>query len=172
VWSNISDFMKDPEQLRDDIDRMIELEKKGSHGDPDREEKSWLDKLAEVNRMRRGYQDQAAKGYMTFDELGAALSELEESRKSAERELHIVRNRLERVEQLERDKDALCEDYFGMAPDALDSLAPEERHDFYKMVQLGVVIHPNCDLEISWAGGDGILFSTSESVPRYPRKPP
>src|SRR5215217_1597151 len=172
VWSNISDFMKDPEQLRGDIDRMIELEKKGSHGDPDREEKAWLDKLAEVNRMRRSYQDQAAKGYMTFDELGAALSELEESRKSAERELQIVRNRLERVEQLERDKNALCEDYFGMAPDALDSLAPEERHDFYKMVRLGVVIYPNCDLEISWAGGEGILFSTSESVPRYPRKPP
>jgi hypothetical protein len=37
--------------------------------------------------MRRGYQEQAAKRHMTFDELGAALSELEESRKSAEREL-------------------------------------------------------------------------------------
>ena len=150
VWSNISDLMKDPEQLRGDIDRMIELEKKGSHGDPGREEKVWLDKLAEVKQMRRGYQDQAAKCYMTFDELGAALSGLEETYKGAERELQIVRNRLERVEQLERDKDALCEDYFGVAPDALDSLAPEERHDFYKRVRLRVVICPNCDLEISW----------------------
>jgi hypothetical protein len=64
--------------------------------------------------------------------------------------LQIVRNRLERVEQLERDKDALCEDYFGVAPDALDSLAPEERHDFYKLGRLRVVVCPNCDLEISW----------------------
>ena len=164
VWSNISDLMKDPEQLRGDIDRMIELEKKGSHGDPGREEKVWLDKLAEVNQMRRGYQEQAAKGYMTFDELGTALSALEETCKSAERELQIVRNHLERVEQLERDKDALREDYFAIAPDALDSLTPEERHDFYKLVRLRVVIYPNCDLEISWAGGEGILFSTSESV--------
>ena len=169
VWSNISDLMKDPEQLRDDIDRMIELEKKGSHGDPGREEKVWLAKLAEVKQMRRGYQEQAAKCYMTFDELGAALSELEEIRKSAERELQIVRNRLERVEQLERDKDALREDYFAIAPDALDSLTPEERHDFYKLVRLRVVIYPNCDLEISWAGGEGILFSTSESVRCYYR---
>src|SRR5829696_3170851 len=164
VWSNISDLMKDPEQLRGDIDRMIELEKKGSHGDPKREEKVWLDKVAEVNQMRRGYQEQAAKGYMTFDELGTALSGLEETCKSAERELWSVRNRLERVKQLERDKDALREDYFGIAPDALDSLTPEERHDFYKLVRLRVVIYPNCDLEISWAGGEGILFSTSESV--------
>lgn len=80
VWSNISDLMKDPEQLRDDIDRMIEHEKNGSHGDPEREEKVWLDKLVEVDQMRRGYQEQAAKGYMTFDELGTALSELEEIR--------------------------------------------------------------------------------------------
>ena len=25
-------------------------------------------------------------------------------------------------------------------------------------------VEQNCDLEISWAGGEGILFSTSESV--------
>src|SRR5215218_5618784 len=164
VWSTLSDLMKDPEQLRCDIDKMIELEKNGSHGDHEREEKVWLDKLAELNRMRWGYQEQAAKGYMTFDELGTALSELEESRKSAERELQLVRNRLERVEQLERDKDALREDYFGIAPDALEALTPEEQHDFYKIVRLQVIIYPNCDLEISWAGGEGLLFSTSESV--------
>jgi hypothetical protein len=67
---------------------------------------------------------------MTFDELGAMLSELEETHKSADGELRIVRNRLERVEQPQRDKDLLHEHYFGMAPDALDSLTPEERHDF------------------------------------------
>ena len=71
---------------------------------------------------------------------------------------------LERVEHLERDKDALREDFFGIAPDALDSLTPEERHDFYKLVRLRVVIYPNCDLEISWVGGEGLLFSTSETV--------
>jgi hypothetical protein len=131
---------------------------------PEREEKVWFDKVAEVNQIRRGYQEQAAKGYITFDELGAALSKLEETCKSAERELWSVRNRLERVEQLVRDKDALREDYFGIAPDALDSLTPEEWHDFYKLVRLRVVIYPNCDLEISWAGGEGIIFSTSESV--------
>jgi hypothetical protein len=44
-------------------------------------------------------------------------------------------------------------------------LTPEERHEFYKLVRFRVVIYPNCDLEISWAGGEGLLFSTSETVP-------
>ncbi len=114
----------------------------------------------------RGYQEQAAKGYITYDELGAALSNLEETRKSAERELQIVKNRLERVEQLERDKDALHEYYFRIAPQDLDSLTPEERHNFYKMVRLQVIIYPNCDLEIRWAGGEGILFSSQKPIPQ------
>jgi hypothetical protein len=165
VWDEISGLMKNPEQLRDDIGRMIELEKKSSHGDPEREEKVWLDKLTEVPQMRRGYQEQAAKGYMTFDELGEALEGLEETYKTAERELRSVRHRLERVEQLEQDKDTLHEDYFGIAPEALDLLTPEERHDLYKLVRLEVYIYPNCDLEINWAGGEGLLFSNVESVP-------
>ena len=36
-------------------------ERNGMRGDPDREEKTWLDELAETNRMRSGYQELAAK---------------------------------------------------------------------------------------------------------------
>ena len=41
--------------------------------------------------MRRGYQEQAAKGLMTFDELGEALRDLEEDRKAAERGLEAAK---------------------------------------------------------------------------------
>ncbi len=59
VWNEISGAMKNPEQLLDDIARMIELEKNGARrGDSlERETNTWLDKLAEVDRMRRGYQE-------------------------------------------------------------------------------------------------------------------
>src|SRR5215218_6470209 len=83
VWEFISELMKDPAQLREDLERMIELEKSGSHGDPEIESKAWLDKLAELSQMRRGFQEQAARGYMTLDELGSALDELEETRRTA-----------------------------------------------------------------------------------------
>jgi hypothetical protein len=106
---------------------------------------------------------------MTFDELGAALEELEGTRKVAERELKALRSREQRVAELEQKKDALRRYYAGIAPEALDSLTPEERYDFYKLVELEVLIHPNCDLEISWAGGEGSFVSNQELVSGYLR---
>lgn len=53
--------MTSPERLRADLDRMIELERQGFlRGDPDRKAKAWLDKLAEADRIRVGYQEMAA----------------------------------------------------------------------------------------------------------------
>jgi hypothetical protein len=38
VWVVVSDLLADPEQLRADLDRMIELERSTVRGDPDREQ--------------------------------------------------------------------------------------------------------------------------------------
>src|SRR5215208_6059395 len=159
--------MKDPAQLRDDLERMIELEKSGAHGDPEIESKAWLDKLAELSQMRRGFQEQAARGYMTFDELGVALDELEETRQTAERELAALQSRREALEQLELDKEALLEHYARIAPEALDSLALEERHRLYKMLRLEVAVRPDSSLEIRGVFRRGASLSDSELVPRY-----
>ncbi len=56
-------------------------------GDPDREAAYWLEKLSEVEQERRGYLRLAAKGHMTDDDLAEALTELEDTRATAEREL-------------------------------------------------------------------------------------
>ena len=77
VWELISGLMTDPAQLRSDLERMIELEREGLRGDPTRDTKVWLEKLAEVERERRGYQRLAAKGRMTETELDEALAEFE-----------------------------------------------------------------------------------------------
>jgi chromosome segregation ATPase len=165
VWELVSDIMKDPEQLRDDLERMIEQEDEGLYGDPEQEAKVWTEKLAEVERMRSGYQNLAAKGLKTIDELGEKLQGLEETRQTAERELEVLRSRRERIEELERDKEVLLESYVGMAPEALDSLLPEERHQVYQMLRLKVVAHVDSTLEVSgvFTGGD---LSKSETV--YP----
>ncbi len=42
-----------------------------------------------------------------------------------------------------------------MAPEALDSLTPEERHLFYRMLGLKVIVRPDTTLEISGAFGKG-----------------
>ena len=66
---------------------MVELERKNVRSDPEREAKVWLDKLVEAERKRSGFQDMAAEGLITFDELREKLASLEESRRVAEEEL-------------------------------------------------------------------------------------
>jgi hypothetical protein len=116
--------MRDPEQLREDLERMMELERRGAHGNPKREMKAWLDKLAEIDSERRSYIKLAARGTITDLELDEGLGELEETRATAERELAALRNQQEVLEALELDRVVLLEHYAAIAPEALDSLIP------------------------------------------------
>ena len=151
VWEYVSGVMKDPESLRSDIDRMIELEK-GTRGNPGKEAGRWAGKLAEVDRKRARYQEMAAGDLITLDELRARLEELEETRGIAERELAAVRGQEERIRDMERDRDALVGSLEAMAPEVLDSLTPEERHQWYKLLHLQVSIRADGSVEVSWAG--------------------
>jgi site-specific DNA recombinase len=154
VWDMISALLKEPEQLRADLDRMIELERRSMRSDPDREQETWLDKLTEVDRKRARYQEMAADDLITFDELRARLAELDNTRSVAERELQALRSHKELVDKLEADRDSLLDSLTGMAPNALDSLAPEERHHVYKMLKLRVTVSLDGTLEVSGAFGD------------------
>lgn len=68
----VSDLTKAPEQLREDLERMVEFERRELRTDPERE--------AEANRVRSGYQDLAAKGLMTPVEPGEKLEGFKETR--------------------------------------------------------------------------------------------
>jgi hypothetical protein len=46
-------------------------------------------------------------------------------------------------------RDALLDRYTGLLQEALDDLAPEERHDVYRMLKLKVNMHPDRMLEVS-----------------------
>ena len=84
VWDYVSGVMKNPEGLRADLDRMIELERAGTRGNPDKEAKLWAERLVEVDRKRAKYQEAFAADAVTLPELKAYLAELEETRKTAE----------------------------------------------------------------------------------------
>jgi hypothetical protein len=137
----------DPEQLRAGLEELIEQERAGMRGDPDREAASWLEKLSEVDEERRGFLRLAAKGRITDEELDEELAKLEDTRATAERELAAIRGRKAALEELERDRDTLLETYAGMMPDALDSLAPEERRQVYGMLRLKVEVAEDGSLE-------------------------
>ena len=151
VWGLISELLSEPERLRAGLEAMIEEERKGVRGDPECESKSWLQKLAEVDRKRSGYLELAAEGFLEREELRAKLATLEDTRETAERELHALKGRSELFENLEREKDAVIENYAGLVPEALEELSPRERHQIYRMLHLRVVAHPDDMLEVSGA---------------------
>src|SRR5215203_2602527 len=90
---------------------------------------------------------------------GPDLSALEETRKTAERELRTLQHRTERLEQLERDRDSLLESYSGLMPEAIDTLGSEERHRVYRMIRMKVYLEANGSLQLS---GDVMNFPSSE----------
>ena len=163
VWEVVSGAMKDPEQLRVDLDAMIELQRSsGRLGDPEREAAAWLEKLTEVGRKRGAYQDQQAEGLITLDELRSKLAGLEETRKTAERELEALRGRQEQIAELEADRDDLLESYAEIAPDALDSLTAEQRQRFYALLRIEILLAPDGSFEVRGIAFPGGLRSVCE----------
>lgn len=118
----VSGLLQNPERLRAGLDEMIERERNGLRGNPEREVQAWLDKLSETDRKRSRFQDMAAEGHITLDELGAKLRELDELRKTAEQELNDLKQRRARIADLERDKRSILEDFAGIMPAALADL--------------------------------------------------
>ncbi len=55
------------------------------------------------------------------------------------------------------------ESYAQMTPEALDSLAPEERHELYKMLRLEVVAHQSGALGLSGAFSEDLGVLPAEN---------
>ena len=130
-------------------------------------------KLAEVDRRRARFQHSYAEGVIELDNLRARLAELEEERETAQQELEALQSARERIVQLERDKDAILESYVGMAPEALNSLIPEERHQIYKVLKLGVAIGTDDSIEVTGAlvANSNVCHSGSAFCSQSPREP-
>jgi Recombinase zinc beta ribbon domain len=100
VWGFVSGLLKDPDRIRSGTEALIENERGQLGGDPAREAVVWVDKLEECARLRKAYQRQQGAGLMSLAELGDALEELGNDRKTAEDELAPLKNTQERIEEL------------------------------------------------------------------------
>jgi hypothetical protein len=158
VWSFVKSLLLSPDALREGLDEMMRRELATNHGNPEEEAAVWLDRLVEADSKRANFQDMAAAGLITFDELGAKLAALEEARKTARRELAAIEGRKERLRTIERDRAALLEGYAGLMPEALDDLDSEERHRIYNMLRLRVSAFPDGTLEVGGTLSDGHLI--------------
>jgi chromosome segregation ATPase len=153
VWYAVTALLTDPENLKSDLEAMIQREKE-TRGDPEREARAWAATLAEPERKREKYQEMYAADAMTLEELRSRLEALEEARESARRELSELTSWHERLQALERDKELLLQSYATRAPEALDSLGPEERRTVYSMLGLRVEALPDKSLRVQGAFGE------------------
>jgi site-specific DNA recombinase len=157
MWAFVSRALKDPGRILAGMDALIERKRAELRGDPEREAKAWLERIAEVDQERRGYLKLAAQGRMSEEELDEALADLEETRRTAERELEAIGGRREEIEALERDCEAIKASWAAAVPGNLDRLTPEERNELYLKLRLEMrptdggyeVTGPFCSLEPS-----------------------
>ena len=156
VWDFVCGMLKHPERIRAGMDQLISQERDGRHSDPEREAEAWAEKVAECARLRGAYQDQQAAGLMTLAELGSKLEELEITRQMAEAEIVALTVQEERVEELERDRDALIEFYAGAVPEALDRLDAEERNRIHRMLRLEITPQEDGLLDVRGILGDSL----------------
>ena len=125
----------------------------------------WAEKLTAADRKRSRYQEMAAEGLITFDELREKLVVLEETRKSAEHELEALQGKQDRIAKLEQDRDALLDSLVEIGSEALDALSPDERNQLYRILQLKVVLKKDTMPELSGVFGQGLDVCTLESQP-------
>jgi site-specific DNA recombinase len=150
IWRFVHGLLTEPERLRAGLDAMIEEKRRALRGDPSEEANYWLDKVADIDRQRARAQDLAVKGLLSPDELRAKLAALEETRDAAKRELDALKGRKEEIEELERDRDALLEQYAEMVPEGLEAFGPEERRWAYKLIRLNVFADAEGNLTATW----------------------
>jgi hypothetical protein len=98
-----------------------------------------VEKLPKVGSERSGFDEIGTERLATFDELPTKLAALEETGATAERELKVLHDHRERLED-GRDRHALLGNYAHKVPDAFKGLAPEERHQAYRMLRLRAVV--------------------------------
>jgi hypothetical protein len=152
-----------PERLQKGLETMLEYETHGLHVDPEREAKVWLEQLADAECKRSSFQDMAAEGLITFDELRTKLATLQETCETARRELATLEDRCNRLKDLEHDAATLLESYAGMVPEALGTLDAEERNRVYKMLRLKVSAYHGGTLEVNGTFGGDLCVSNIET---------
>jgi chromosome segregation ATPase len=111
----------------------------------------WREKLSEIERKRANFQELAAEGLMTREELRSKLDTMQLAREAAESELRRAYERSERLSALERDAEHLLDAYEKTSVEALADLSSEERREVYRLLALTVEAHPDGRLEATWA---------------------
>jgi site-specific DNA recombinase len=160
VWGEIRALLVNPKRLRRGLDAMIEDKRKALRGDPTQQIVTISTKLDELTDKRVRFQHAYAEGAISLEDLRARLAELEGDRESLLSTLDNIKGQAQELEDLERDRDVLLEDYAGVIPNRLDATTPKERHGIYEMLKLRVAASADRKLTAS-----GIILTEGDPFP-------
>jgi site-specific DNA recombinase len=160
VWRLVSEL----ERLARGLDEMIDREREEARGNPDQQAKLWAGRIAEADRKRARFQDMAAEGLLTFDELRTNLARLDEDRKVADWELNNLQYRRERIAQLKEDKARLLDSFAGIMPEAAEKVTGEKRQQIYNLLRLRVTVEVGGDVEVSGAIVDAVCITGDQPL--------
>jgi hypothetical protein len=117
------------------------------------EEASWLKWFSEVERKEERLLNLHLEGDITTEQFRAKSAALQEAKEAAMVSLGTARAHRERVEDFERDKEALLEYHAHLVPEDLNGLTPEQRRTLYRMMRLKVLAAPDGkkpNLTVEW----------------------
>jgi hypothetical protein len=113
-----------------------------------------------VERRRGAFQDMAAEGLITIDELRGKLKSLDEIREGAEREVEKLHGIREHLEFMERERDFILGKLVEVGPQARAAMTPD-RAEQYRGMNLRVMVDEEGHFEI--VGGVFVDSGTSSS---------
>lgn len=124
VFEAVRDLLVDPERMKRGLAELVAREKRSAGGDPRREERRWLEAVAEGDAKRARLQHAYAEGAMTLEDLKARTAEIVDACRLARDELANARARSERLRALASDAEALVSLYSEMVPESLETIPP------------------------------------------------
>jgi hypothetical protein len=114
------------------------------------EEASWLKRISVIERKEERLLDLHLEGDISTEQFRAKSAALQEVKEAATANLKVAQSRRARLEDFERDKEALLEYHTRLVPEDLDGLTPEQRRTLYRMMRLTVLATPDSELTAEW----------------------
>ena len=111
---------------------------------------SWLKRVSKIERKEERLLDLHLEGDISTEQFRAKRAALQEAKEYATTGLEGARSRRSRLEDFERDKEALLEYHARLVPEDLDELTPEQRRTLYRMMRLTVLATPDGELIAEW----------------------
>ncbi len=152
VWEFVHGILTNPARLSAGLEKMQDNEAAGA---PAAEEEAfWLKQISEIERKEERLLDLRLEGDITTEQFRARSAAHQEAKEAATVSLETACSRRARLEDFERDKEALLEYHARLIPEDLDGLASEQRRTLYRMMRLKVLASDGELIAVDWGCND------------------